>query len=124
MKRVVSLLIAALIATAGALFAATPAQAAPGCTTFGFCLHDTNVSNPMAIYSAGVARNECIVLANEDQGIASFITENTGKQWWLFHTGTCGGSHAVVHANTNLDLRFVTGWNNSVVAIMRTALTN
>jgi hypothetical protein len=122
-KRAASLLIAALIATAGALFAAAPAQAAPGCTPAGFCLHDTNLSNPFAFYSGGVERNTCIVLADEDQGIASFVTENTGVQWWLFHTGTCGGSHAVVHAYTNLDLRFVTGWNNSVVAIMRTALT-
>jgi ABC-type glycerol-3-phosphate transport system substrate-binding protein len=116
-----------LMAVAGCVgLAGTPAAAtalAPGCTTFGFCLHDTATSNPFTIYSGSFPRNTCDPLDPEDQNIASFATENTGVQWWLFRTTSCGGSHIAVHANTNLNLATgaPAGWNNAVVAVMRTS---
>lgn len=123
-KKIILTVVAFLAAFTGA-FIATPAQAdaqAPGCTLAGFCLHDTPTVNPFFFASGGVTRNTCI--PDPQDGIASFVTENTGVQWWLFRTNACDGSHIVVHANVNLDLRFISGWDNAVNAVMRTALTN
>jgi hypothetical protein len=52
----------------------------------------------------------------------SFVTNNTATQWWLFRSYSCNGSHYVVHANVNLDLRNIPEWNDGVRAVMRTAL--
>lgn len=119
MKRSVSLLVTAALATAGGLSVATPALAAPGCPSTSFCLHDTNTVNPSAIFPGELPRNTCFQVTSP--GIASFVTNNTGVQWWLFRTGTCGGSHIAVHSWTDLDLRTVDGWDNAVAAVIRTS---
>lgn len=120
--RIVTLIVSLLIAMGGLFVAPTAALAAPGCTPAGFCLHDTPTVNPFFFASGGVTRNTCI--PDPQDGIASFVTENTGVQWWVFHTNDCGGSHYVIHANVNQDLNSVPAWNNSIAAVMRTALTN
>lgn len=91
----------------------------PGCTQYGFCLHDTITSYPFFLSSGSAPRNTCF--PEPADNIASFVTEHTGVQWWLFRTNDCGGSHIAVHAYTNLDLRLVSGWDNAVAAVMRTS---
>jgi hypothetical protein len=102
----------------GVAVGAQPAQAAPGCTQFGFCLHNNSASDPFYISSGSAPRNTC--LSDPTDNIASFVTENTGVQWWLFRTNTCGGSHFVIHAGVNADLAN-SGYNNAVAAVMRTS---
>jgi hypothetical protein len=114
----VSLLDAGKGATAAAVEVGGAVLFAPGCTAAGFCLHDTSTSNPYFFSSGSAPRNTCI---SSGSPLASFATENTGVQWWLFRTGSCGGSHIAVHANVNLDLTNISGWNNAVVAVERTS---
>jgi hypothetical protein len=116
--RAAVLFVSLLLALGGGLAVARPAQAAPGCTQFGFCLHNSSTSNPFYISSGSAPRNTC--LSDPTDNIASFVTENTGVQWWLFRTNDCGGSHFVIHAGVNADLAN-SGYNNAVAAVMRTS---
>ena len=87
------------------------------CPQFGFCLSPSFGANYVVAFAANTPRNTCESWSSPAG--TNFATENTGVQWWLFRTTTCGGSHIVVHAYTNLTLP--AGWSGAIVAAMRTS---
>jgi hypothetical protein len=109
-----------LLMVLGLAVAITPAQAAAktaNCGLFAFCVQPDQFSNYTAAFSGSVPRNTCF--NGFGPAGTGFATENTGVQWWLFRTGTCGGSHYVIHANVNQTLPV--GWYGAIVAVMRTS---
>lgn len=116
-------LIAVLLMSIALIMSASPAHAtalAPGCPTPGFCLHPSPTDNPIFFASAGVTRNTCLATVPDD--VTSFITNNTGTQWWAFHKNDCIGTKYIIHAGLNVDLRNDPTWDKSIRAVMRTAL--
>jgi hypothetical protein len=81
---------------------AQPAQAASGCTNLHIiCFYDNpNDLSPLAIVSDSLPRNQCTRIA----GYTSFIGQNTGVQWFAFHTGDCSGAHTTVFPYTDKNL--------------------
>jgi hypothetical protein len=101
---------------------AQPAQAASGCTNLHIiCFYDNpNDLSPLAIVSDSLPRNQCTRIA----GYTSFIGQNTGVQWYMFHTGDCSGAHTTVFPYTDKNLACCyTAWNNSIYSFYRTSTT-
>jgi len=110
----------ALAIGAGSLAATAPAQAAPTSAQFVpdfYLLKDP--LNILADYPGNVTRNLCINVTGLD---TELIDNETATEWYVFHTGTCNGSHAVIYSNPGEDQTPPVGYGGgSIHGIMRTS---
>jgi hypothetical protein len=110
----------ALSIGAGSLAATAPAQAAPAsanAVTVIILYKDAN--NPQAEYPSSYPRNTCINVAGLD---TEFIENDTPVEWYVFHTTTCNGSHAVINADPGQFLVTPIGYGGgSIHGLMRTS---
>lgn len=100
---------------------AQPALAAPGCGSNLICLHDQATLPPFATTVGNAPRNTCI---EDVPPSASFITNNTSYQWFMFRTHNCAaGSHLTAYPNIGTDLTLISGWDNAIQSYYRTSST-
>jgi hypothetical protein len=109
----------------GAFVSTTPAQAAslgncPGTDFKAFCLYwDSDEVLLNEAYPGDLTRNKCTPVSFDDDS----VWNATPTRWYLFHTGTCNGSHAEIAPNWAG--RLPTGYNlGQTHAIMRTSTTS
>lgn len=115
MKKILAVL--ALVAATLALTAA-PASAAPGCSAGWICFHNTSTSSPNeARDGVDTSPGECHPFPAAYNNTTSYVTNNTGRTWYVFLNGNCTGSYAAgtlgkIYAHTS---GAMTGtWDNSI----------
>lgn len=122
-KLVAGLGTVALSIGAGTLAVTAPAQAAPASAqsvSYFYLLKDFN--NEQAAYPGNTTRNLCIDVTGLD---TEFVQNDTPTAWFVFHTGTCNGSHEVIYSNPGAFLEPPFGYGGgSIHGIMRTSITN
>ena len=109
----------ALAIGAGSLAATAPAQAAPTSAqsvSYFYLVDDEGFYWPFA---GDITRNLCINVTGIDPIL---IQNDTATEWYVFHTGTCNGSHAVIYSNPGEDQTPPVGYGGgSIHGIMRTS---
>lgn len=110
------LLVLALLASS--LLIASPASAAPGCPSGAICFHDTSTVNPNE-WRDGVDTSyyECHPFPASTNNTTSYVTNNTGRTWYVFLNGSCTGSYAAgtlgkIYAHTSGAMAGT--WDNSI----------
>lgn len=117
-KRLSALLAFLALALGMGLAVAGPAQAAPGCPTGAICFHDTATVNPNE-WRDGVDTSylECHPFPASTNNTTSYVTNNTGRTWYVFLNGNCTGSYAAgtlgkIYAHTAGAMNST--WNNTM----------
>lgn len=109
-----------LTIVAGSFAIAEPAfAAAPGCPASAICFHNTSTSNPNEWRDGSdTSPFEChdFPAAGTDN-TASYVTNTTGRTWYVFRNATCTGSYAAgtlgkIYAHTAGPM--TSPWNNSI----------
>lgn len=117
-----SLIVASPVTAGAAVQLAAPAVAGVAiCPDPGFCLHDNPYVGPLFFAGAAPPRYQCLQPVPVG---ASFVTNNTGYQWWGFHTHNCVNAHKVLHAWVNENLAYEPAWDNNIASVFRTPLQN
>lgn len=98
----------------GSVVAASPAQAAQGCSSNGLCFYNTGSdSTPMLDWDGADHNNgACFPFGSSIGGRTSYVINSTSHQWKVYTNTSCSGSAGPLYANTSGAMSGV--WNNSI----------
>lgn len=98
----------------GSVVAASPAQAAQGCSSNGLCFYNTGSdSTPMLDWDGADHNNgACFPFGSSIGGRTSYVINSTSHQWKVYTNTSCSGSAGPLYANRSGAMSGV--WNNSI----------